>query len=128
MEGVKDSSRILILDYGSQFTQLIAREHGDDLVEVPMRHPARRARYGADRTQERSAQQQYKDARNSRRTHQRQDHDLRRDSRGAAGAGTLVLHVLLVEDKHRVGLALDVLERRQELGEVEPRPLGFLLR
>ena len=45
---------------------------------------------------------------------------------GVARPGVLVLHVLLVQVEHRVGLALDLLERRQELGEVEPGPLLLL--
>src|SRR4029453_931751 len=41
VEGVKDSSRILILDYGSQFTQLIARRIREASV-YPEIHPPTR--------------------------------------------------------------------------------------
>ena len=41
MEGVKDSSRILILDYGSQFTQLIARRVREARVYSEIHPPTR---------------------------------------------------------------------------------------
>src|SRR5678809_1683993 len=41
VEGVKDSSRILILDYGSQFTQLIARRVREARVYSEIHPPTR---------------------------------------------------------------------------------------
>ena len=41
MEGVKSSSRILIIDYGSQFTQLIARRVREARVYSEIHPPTR---------------------------------------------------------------------------------------
>ena len=89
--------------------------------------PRRRVGHRPDRLEDRSAQDQGDRGRDDHRPQQAQAHQADRRGRGRSGAGALVLHVLLVDVEHRVGLALDVLERRQELGEVEPRPLRFRL-